>query len=330
MRVFLTGGTGLIGSHLARELTTQGHEVVAMYRRDANTLFLEEHECDLTEGDVRDDSEILAKSMDGCSHVVHCAAMIYSGMKWPRVRAVNVDGTRNVLTAAVRVGVEHAVHVSTVAVYGTVEGVVDERSPTDSDLSREDLYARSKREAEEVARGIEEKRGLPVTIVRPSAVYGERDRLMTPALAEMLRLPLVPLLGPGTNTLPVVYAGNLAVAIRLALEAGVGQTTYLVGVDHPLKQRELLELLAAGMGVTPRFVRLPAMLVRGCGEILSRFGVGAPGARHLPINRLTRLALSDNPYSSRLIRRDLGWDPPYEHRAALERTGRWVSLRAPM
>jgi 2-alkyl-3-oxoalkanoate reductase len=324
MRVFLTGGTGLLGSHLAQELHAHGHEVVALHRRAADTLVLEESECKLVAGDIRDDAEALAPLMEGCSHVVHSAALVYAGGGWPKVRAVNVDGTRNVFTAARLAGVAHGVHLSSVAVYGSVEGPVDESSPTDSALPPGDLYARSKREAEEVVRGIETKRGFPVTILRPSAVYGERDRLMAPALRDILKLPLVPLFGPATNVLPVVYAGNVAVATRLALEAAKPATTYDVGLDHPLTQRDLMDWLAAGLGVKPRFVTLPAPLVRGTGEILARLGVRTPGAKHLPINRFTRLALSENPYPSRRVRTELGWSPPYEHQAALERTGRWL------
>jgi nucleoside-diphosphate-sugar epimerase len=324
MRIFLTGGTGLLGSHLAQELRSHGHEVVALHRRTAETLVLEEAECRLVEGDIRDDAEALAPLMNDCSHLVHAAALVYAGGSWPKVRAVNVDGTRNVFTAARLAGVTHAVHVSSVAVYGGVSHPVDEGSPTDSDLPPGDLYARSKREAEEVVRGIEEKRGFPVTILRPSAVYGERDRLMAPALRDLINLPLVPLFGPATNALPVVYAGNVAVAIRLAMEAARPAATYDVGLDHPLTQRDLMEWLAAGLGVRPRFLTLPAPIVRATGDVLARLGVRTPGARHLPINRLTQLALSENPYPSLRIRSDLGWTPPFEHSAALERTGRWL------
>ena len=324
MRVFLTGGTGLLGSHLAQELRSHGHEVVALHRRKADTLVLEEAECALVEGDIRDDAEALAPLMEACSHVVHAAALVYAGGAWPKVRAVNVDGTRNILTAARLAGVKHAVHLSSVAVYGSVDGPVDESSPTDSDLPPNDLYARSKREAEEVVRGIEEKRGFPVTILRPAAVYGERDRLMAPAIRDMLELPLVPLLGRAENALPVVYAGNVAVATRLALEAERPATTYDVGLDHRLTQRDLMSWLAVGLGMSPRFVHLPAPLVRVTGEVLARLGVRTPGAKHLPINRLTKLALGENPYPSLRIRSDLGWEPPFEHEAALERTGRWL------
>ena len=64
--------------------------------------------------------------MEGCSHVVHGAALVYADGTWPKVRAVNVDGTRNVLTAAATIGVGHAVHISSVAVYGSVDGPLDD------------------------------------------------------------------------------------------------------------------------------------------------------------------------------------------------------------
>jgi nucleoside-diphosphate-sugar epimerase len=155
-------------------------------------------------------------------------------------------------------------------------------------------------------------------------VYGERDRLMAPAVASILRAPIVPLLGQGDNTLPVVYAGNVAVSMRRALEEGRRGTTYDVAMDRPLTQRALFEGLAAGLGVTRRYVRVPAGLVEGAAALLVRLGVKTPGAAHLPIDRVARLALGENPFSSRLVRSELGWDPPYGHEEALTRTGRWL------
>lgn len=327
MRVFITGATGLIGSHLAHDLRERGHEVVALVRPESDTGHLRGLGCALVEGDVRDEPDDLARLVNGCTHVVHGAALVYEGGKWPEIRAVNVDGTRNVLRAATLSSVGHAVHVSSVAVYGPVAGEIDEGAPIDTPIPPNDLYARSKREAEAVARGIEEKRGLPVTVVRPAAVYGERDRLMTPAVADVLRLPIVPLLGPGDNALPVVYAGNVAVAIRLCLESARGRETFDIGFDHPLTQQTLFELLARGLDMERRYVRVPAGLVRGAARLLDRVGLSVPGAEHLSTDRLARLALGENPYPSRRIRAELGWSPPFGHEEALVRTGEWLRRR---
>lgn len=324
MRVYLTGGTGLLGSHTAELLRGRGHEVVALHRRSSDTTLLEELGCELVAGDVRDDPDVLAPGMAGCTHLVHGAALVYAGDTWPRVRDVNVEGTRSVLEAAAQAGVSRAVHVSSVAVYGGVEGPVDESHPVDRPIPAGDLYARSKREAEAAARAVERREGLRLTVLRPAAVYGERDRLLAPTLGAMLRRPVAFLLGGGDNPLPVVYAGNVAEAVRVALEEGRGETTWDVGMDHPVSQRDLFRGLGEGMDRHPRLVALPAPLVRTAADLLERLGVSAPGAEHLPLGRIVRLALGDNPYPSRTLRREAGWQPPVSAREALVRTGRWL------
>jgi len=130
-RVFLTGGSGLLGSHIAERLLGEGHEVVALHRPGSDTSFLKEPGCTLSEGDLRDDSSELAGQIEGCRWAVHCAARVYSGKDWSAVQAMNVDGTRNTLEAAARAGVCHAVHVSSVAVYGQTSGPIDAAGPLD-------------------------------------------------------------------------------------------------------------------------------------------------------------------------------------------------------
>ena len=325
MRVFVTGAPGLLGSHAAALLRSRGHEVVALVRPSSDTRYLASIGCALVEGDVRDGEESLAPSLEGCTHVVHGAALVYAGDSWDAVQAVNVAGTRNVLDAAVRAGVSHAVHISSVAVYGTVDGPVDEAAATDTVLPERDHYARSKRLAEAEARAVEAGSALTVAMLRPSAVYGERDRLFAPNVASMTRWPVAFVLGHGHNAVPAVYAGNVAEAVLLALESGRGGAIWDVGLDHPTTQRTLLSGIAAGMGRSPRLVSIPAGLVRRGADVLERLGVSTPGAEHLPLGRAARLSLGENPYPSRAIRGDLGWDPSHRPEQALERTGRWLA-----
>ena len=327
MRVFLTGATGLIGSHLAKYLVERGDDVVALVRPTSDTGFLDSLEVDLVHGDVSDRVERLCSAMDGCSHVVHAAALVYSGRGWDAVAAVNVEGTRRVLVAAAASGAQKAVNISSVAVYSGSALEYDQDSTPSREAGISNDYARSKREAEVVARQVERDTGLPVTTLRPSAVYGERDRLLGPAMERLLSSPVVPLFGPGDNTLPVVYAGNVAVAIGIILDSPGGRDSYDLGMDHPLSQKDFMYTLGLGMGRAPRFVRLPAFLVRSGALLLSRMGVSPPGAKHFSLERLARLALEDNPYLSRRAHRDLGWDPPFRHDEALRRTGRWLASR---
>ena len=326
-RVFLTGGSGLLGSHIAQRLLGSGYEVVALQRPTLNTGLLREIGCSVAEGDIRDDPDALARRMEGCRWAVHCAAVVYSGTEWPSVRSVNVDGTRNVLDGAARAGLEHAVHVSSVSVYGQVAAEADEKGLLEGHLRPRDLYARSKRMSEEVAMDVHGSGRLRVTVVRPAVVYGERDRLFAPRLARILRWPVVPVLGPGANTVPVVYAGNVAAGVESALDGRGAGEAFNLGEDYPLTQKEILAGLADGLGRTPRFVHLPTSLIRGAAQLGDALGVTVSGAEGLAPSRVARLALRDNPYRSERARDVLGWRPPHRHEEGLRRTGEWLSGR---
>jgi nucleoside-diphosphate-sugar epimerase len=324
MRVYLTGASGLLGSHLAARLRARGDEVVCLQRPDSDTSLLVELGCEITSGNVREDPERLREGMVGCDLLAHAAALVYVGGPWPRLRAVNVDGTGNVLKAAISAGINRVVHVSSVAVYGRRPGQVNEDAPLDAPLETGALYARSKREAEAVARAAAEGGRLQLTVVRPAAIYGERDRLMSPRLAKLVRLPFVPLLGLGDNGLPVVYAGNAAHAIECLIDAGLWGRTYNLATDYRLTQRGLLEGLALALGRRPRFVNIPAGLVREAAKFGQQLGLNLPGAGDLTLERAARLSLEENPYSTERLRRDLSWTPPFTHEEGLGRTAEWL------
>ncbi|HSR40544.1 MAG TPA: NAD(P)-dependent oxidoreductase, partial [Longimicrobiales bacterium] len=262
MKVFVTGGTGLVGSHVAERLRRRGDEVLCLQRSSSNTSFLRSIGCRIVRGDVRDDPESTVRAMEGCDALVHGAALIYARDPWPKIRAVNVEGTERILRSARKAGIGRAVHISSVAVYGDPRGRVDEETPLDSPLRPKDLYARSKREAEDVAFDLHGRGRLSVTVLRLSAVYGERDRLFAPRLAALARLPVTPLLGSGRAPLPVVYAGNAAEAVLGAMDASRGGgRAYNVASDHPTTQRELLEGIAGGLGCGLRLFPVPGPLV---------------------------------------------------------------------
>ena len=301
--------------------------MVALHRPGSDTSFLKELGCTLSEGDLGDDPSKLADQIEGCRWAVHCAARVYTGRDWPAVQAANVDGTRNTLEAAARAGVRHAVHVSSVAVYGEASGPMDGARPLEGTIRPDNLYARSKRLAEEVATKIHESGRMQVTIVRPGAVYGERDRLFAPNLARLLQIPVVPVMGRGDNTVPVVYAGNVAAGVASALDGRGSGSAFNLAVDFPLTQRKLLEGLARGLGRSPTFVCLPAALVRAVASVADGVSFIVPGLRGVSGARVARLGLGENPYSSQRARESLDWRPSVPHESALRKTGKWLLHR---
>lgn len=314
----------MLGSHVAERLIGDGHVVVALHRRGSDTTFLEKLGCELSQGDLGAGPGQLADQIEGCRWAVHCAARVYSGKDWAELQEVNVEGTRSTLEAAARAGVRHVVHVSSVAVYGNATGPMDGTAPLDGIIPPDNLYARSKRLAEGAATRIHESGRIGVTIVRPSVVYGERDRLFTPMLARLLRFPVVPLMGRGDNTVPVVYAGNVAAGVAVALDGRGAGNAFNLAADYPLTQRELLEGLAHGLGRSPAFIPVPGGVVRGVARLADGARFVVPGMRRLSAARAARLVLGENPYVSRRARDDLGWQPLVVHESALRRTARWL------
>lgn len=324
MRVFLTGGTGLLGSHVAERLRGGGHEVVALYRAGSDTGFLDSLGCSLTEGHLEDSPHRHAEAMEGCQGLVHAAARLYGGRSLEAVRAINVTGTARLLEGAALAGSLRVVHISSVAVYGNPPCPMAEDHPLKSPLGKADFYGRTKREGELLAGDFHGKNGLDLTVLRPPAMYGERDRFFSAKVAAFLRRRFVVLLGGGRTRMAAVYAGNVAQAVELALKGrGAGQI-FNVTEDFPLTQRELFEGLGRELGLNPTFLSVPGFLARAGARVADAAGLRVSGVRGLSLARVVRLSVEDNPYPARKAREILGWDPPYSKTVAMARTGRWL------
>lgn len=325
MRVFLTGGTGLLGSHIAERLAGGGHELVALVRPTSDRRFLAGLGARFAEGELLS-PEGYRPALRGCDAVVHAAAYVVERAGWEGYRRVNVEGTRAVLEAAASAGVPRALHVSTVAVYGGVGGVdgpIGEDTPTDRPLPEEDIYARSKRMAEAEAWTLHRAGALDVRVVRPSLNYGERDRIVVPRMARYLRSPVVLLVGRGTNALPLIYAGNMAEGAVLALtRPEASGRAYNLTADFPVTQREFFSGLAAALGFRPRFVPVPYGLARGLGWLVET--MPAPASARAGLNR-RRVAFigRPNPFVADRARRELGWSPSVRPPEAIRRAADW-------
>lgn len=331
MRVFLTGGTGLLGSHVAEHLLSAGHAVRALVRPGSDARFLREVGAELREGDVTDRGS-LAGALAECDGLVHAAAVVASGATWASYRRTNLEGTGNVLNAAAEQGVRRAVHVSSVAVYGGTEVVerapVDESDDLGAALPPGEHYARSKRGAEELAWRLHREGALEVTVVRPSVIYGERDRVVVPLLARYLRSPLVLLVGDGRQNLPLVYAGNVASGILRALTSnGAAGRVYNLADDFPVTQREFFHALGQRLGLRPILVPVPYELASGAAWSLEQLARLA-GNRKPPVSRRHMAFMGKgNPFVSRRAREELGWAPKVDHREGIRRAALWYLER---
>jgi nucleoside-diphosphate-sugar epimerase len=323
--VLITGATGLVGSHAAELFASEGWRVRALVRATSDRSFLNGLECEFRTGDIEDRNS-LSGAAEGCDVVLHAAARLGSSMSWNESQAANEDGTRNIVEESVRAGVSRFVHVSTVAVYGHPAShstyPITEEAPVDLAVPPASYYERSKRLAELVVRGVPAE-VMRWAIVRPAVIVGERDRLFTHRLVAAARRKWMLLPDGGRHELPVVYAGNVALACLLAAtRPEAAGETYNVADDGPLTLRDML-LTATSEKRPIRVAGVPGRIFAGAfafGEVLSAL---IPG-RGLPVNaRNVWFIANDNPFSSDRIQSLPGWKPAVSAEEGWRRSVAW-------
>ncbi len=327
MTVLVTGAAGLVGTHVLDALRARGEKPRALVR-EHSVATVEAFGAEAVIGDVTDVTSWQRSAKD-VSAIVHAAALVASHDSFDEFTRVNVGGTRLALDAARRTGAR-LIHISTVAVYGRAavfkagELGITEDYPFQP-LPGKDFYARSKRAAEQMVQQEAARGGLSVISIRPNVIYGERDLLLTRRLIANLKSGFLPEIGPGTNHLSCVYAGNVASAILAALDAPAepGFRAYNVTRDAPplLTQGEFFAAFAEALGVRPRRVRIPVPLIRigvAAWSLLMRLVM--PGRYTALGNAAMSFILGENPYSVERIRTELGWTPPFDTRTAILRS----------
>ncbi len=173
MRLFITGGTGFIGRSVLQRLTGTDHELVCLARPASDTEPLLQAGATVVHGDLTDPAS-LAAGIAGCQCVVSLANLYEFWVPDRRqYTKVNVEGTRNLLEAALDAGASKVVHVSTGAVFGDASWPITETSTPGPNCASE--YVRSKRASDEVAWHLFETRGLPLVMIYPGAVLGPGD-----------------------------------------------------------------------------------------------------------------------------------------------------------
>ncbi|MCG8434728.1 MAG: NAD-dependent epimerase/dehydratase family protein [Gammaproteobacteria bacterium] len=262
MTTLITGATGFVGSAVARKLLAAGHDVRALTRQSSDLQNLRDLAVEIVQGDLQDTSS-LEKALQGCTTLLHVAADYRLWVPKPdEIYRNNVAGTRNIIEAAARVGVEKIVYTSSVATLG----LHSDGSPADEDTpsSLEDMlghYKRSKFLAEEAVRELVEKQGVHAVIVNPAAPVGPRDIKPTPTGRMILDAAAGKMPAYVDTGLDVVHVDDVAEGHLLALEKGRPGRRYILGSTN-MTLREILTEVAGIAGVKPPKVRLhPNMIL---------------------------------------------------------------------
>ncbi len=327
MKVFLTGGTGLVGSHAIPKLTAYGHSVDALVRSKQGVRLVQSLGANPVEGDLQD-----SDLWQGLTHdaIVHSAAVLPKRGTWDEFESVNVHPTRLAAEAAARSGAR-LVHISSVAVYGTAgyagegSGSITEDTPFEQ-LHRFDHYGRSKRAAEKVLWDTVNGSPARAAALRPCVVYGERDRLFSPKMVGVTRYGVWPLAGNGGNTLTVIYAGNVADAICSCLEHPEATGAFNVTNDGGITQKEFFSQLARGAGHDLKCFPMPQPIVLGIAALAHGYKTMTSFGRYGGfVGRAARWLSRENPYSSAKAIEQLRWTPKVAPPEAAVRTGKWYA-----
>ena len=269
MRVFVTGGTGFVGKPTVGRLVEGGHRVRCLVRRTSNTKDLEELGCELAYGDVTDKASVV-EGMRGCEWLVHLAN-VYSFWEPDKsvYRRVNVEGTRNVVEAALEVGVSKVAHVSTFVVWGKPARIpFDEETPVGPE--RFTAYAQSKYEGDLVVWKLYRERGLPVVVLYPGGVMGAGNPKSNGQYIRDLAEGRMPGMVFEDSALTWVHVKDVAEAIVRALEKeGNEGEEYLVG-KHALAMGELTRTVCEISGAPLPKVSIPDPVIMAGATLLTK------------------------------------------------------------
>ena len=252
-----------MGWHVARILLRKGFRVRALVRSTSKLTELEEAERVI--GDLRDASS-LERAVAGCELVFHVAAdyRLWAKDESEMYRS-NVDGTRNILAAARKAGVERIVYTSTVGCIGMPDGQLGDESTPVSITDMPGAYKRSKWLAEEVALD-ESRKGLPVVIVNPTAPVGDHDVKPTPTgkiVVDFLTRKMPAFIDTGLN---IIDAAETAEGHWLACERGKVGERYILGGEN-LTLEQIFGKLASLSGVTAPTTQIPYALAYAAGAV---------------------------------------------------------------
>ena len=261
MTTLVTGATGFVGSAVARLLLAEGRAVRVLTRANADSCNIDGLEVERVIGDLIDAASLKAAAA-GCDALYHVAADYRLWIPRPdEIYAANVEGTRNLMRAALEAGIPRIVYTSSVAALGLSK----DGTPAGEDLpvGLGDMvghYKRSKYLAEEAVREMVASEGLPAVIVNPSTPIGARDIKPTPTgriIVDFVNGRMPAYVDTGLN---LVHVEDCARGHLLAYERGTVGERYILGGEN-MTLREILIVLGRITGRAAPGLRLPNRLL---------------------------------------------------------------------
>ncbi|HLV27468.1 MAG TPA: NAD-dependent epimerase/dehydratase family protein [Gemmatimonadales bacterium] len=321
--VLVTGAAGFLGQNLVRQLLDDGHRVRGMVRSPANAREVLPDSVEVVRGDVVDAAAV-ARAVQGVDVVYHLASTFRTAKVPASVHhEVHVDGTRNMLEASREAGVSMFVQCSTCGVHGDVREIPARET---TEYAPGDAYQRTKLLGEELALEFHRNTGFPVTVIRPTTIYGPGDYRLLKMFRGIARRRF-PMIGSGETLAHLVYVTDVARGMRLAASnpASVGEA-FLIGGAESRTLTELYAMIGEAVGTRPLPLKLPAwpFFAAGvvCEFVCQPFGIEPPIFR-----RRVAFFTKNRSFSIEKAREKLGYEPEMSLSAGINATADWYAAQ---
>jgi dihydroflavonol-4-reductase len=299
---FVTGGTGFVGLNLVKELMIRGWDVTALHRPSSDLKYLKRFRPKLAVGAITDAAGLASALPQGTDTLFHVAGNTSMWRKGDAEQTRdNVEGTRNVVEAALARGVRRLIVTSSISAYGPVSGEVTEETPSRAANSRVN-YQKSKWQAQEIARAAK-SRGLEVVIMQPGAIIGPYDIGTWSRIFVMVRDAKLP--GVPASGLTFTHVRECVAAHIAAADKGENGGQYLLGGENKTMLdlvREISALLgkpAPTKEISPRLLRMIAF----AGDFASNFTGKRPAITREIVDGMSKNAT----VTSAKAQRELGY-----------------------
>ena len=317
----VTGGTGYTGRVLVRKLVELGVNVRVIARSSSKRGDLEQLPIDWYTGDVFDAS-VVADAMKGVNYVFHVAAAFREAKITDEVyHQVHVESTQHLARQALEEpNFRRFVHVSTVGVHGHID---DPPANEEYRFAPGDVYQRTKAEAEQWIRGFSNTSDLPLSVVRPAAIYGPEDKRLL-KLFKMSARPVFPLFGRAQGFYHLIHVDDLTdIFITAALHDNALGEVFIAGNPEPTRLKDIAVSIATALtSKPPLFVRLPVwpLFVAAylCENICKPFGIEPPIYK-----RRVAFFTKDRAFDTTKLRRKLDYKYSFSVEQGLSSTANW-------
>lgn len=321
MNFLITGATGFIGPHLIKRLISEGHTCKCLVRQGSEKKIPDRNVVKIIFGDITKPDTLvgIADDADCLLHLATLGHMNNFTVTEKMFYDINVQGTINIMTEALRAGVKHIVHCSSVAAMGICNEIP---STEKTRCNPHHPYGRSKLQAETAVLEMVKENNLPASIIRFSMVYGPGDPRDILKLTRMAKKGLFPKVGSRPKLTPLIHVQDAIVGLLLACEKGAPGEIYLITNRQSEPFDSIREIIQEALGLKKRALYVPEWAALALASLIEK-AFALIGKTPPVLRKNIESTLSDRIFSAEKAIRELGFDPKIKPAAGLNKTVKW-------